>query len=66
MSDVLSILAGSLGAALDWFTQFITSLDAAGLVITVFTIFMIVRFLLRPFLGSAGSSDSVKKKPVKK
>lgn len=58
---ILSMLRSSIDAASTWFLQIFESLDGNwyGFIITMFTVFLVGRFIIGPLFGHTWGSDMV-------
>lgn len=65
LDQILAMLRNAIDAASLWFLQIIDSLDGNwyGFIITMITIFLFSRFILKPLFGQTWGSDAVKPEP---
>lgn len=66
IAEALAFVAQGVAGAVQQFQALLDGIPGfQGIILSSVTMYMAVRFLLRPFLGSSMGSDSVKKKKAK-
>lgn len=45
-----------------WFTTLLESVDMTGVFLSALSMFLAFKFLIAPFIGSSGGSDTVRKR----
>lgn len=58
---MFSFLSNILLAPLSWFTSLLNASGTYSIFITIFGCFLLIRFILNPFLGGSAGSDKSKK-----
>lgn len=56
INQIMIMFSTVMASVTNIFTQVINATGTGGLVIAFFFIFMVIRFIVKPFIGSAGNS----------
>ena len=62
MSQIINMINQSLTSAANWFVALLTASGMTELFLSMFFIYLLGRFILRPLFGSSRGSDKVSKK----
>lgn len=58
---VFRLFAAAFSSVFGWFFRFLVGAEALGLYLAVFTMYCIVRFLIRPLIGEAMADNKAEK-----
>lgn len=62
MAQIINMINQSLTSSANWFVALLTASGMTELFLSMFFIYLLGRFILRPLFGSSRGSDKVSKK----